>query len=77
MSSDTQLKPCPFCGAKAEYIQTPSRLVPWGAGCSSPGCIAYSGYGMRLFASKDGATAAWNRRADSAGGPPTLPGGQA
>lgn len=60
--SDLQLKPCPFCGGKAEFIRTPARYVPWGAGCSSPDCIAYTGYGMRLFQSKDGATAAWNRR---------------
>jgi len=56
-------EPCPFCGGEAKVIKTPSDVVSWGAGCSNPCCIAYTGYGMKLFSKRHVAVAAWNRRA--------------
>lgn len=63
----TELLPCPFCGGEARVIDdAPSHdHSPWfGIGCASPYCIAFTGYGVKLFDTKAEAIAAWNRRAD-------------
>lgn len=36
---------------------------PYGIGCSNEECVAYVGYGTRLFDTEAEAIAAWNRRA--------------
>lgn len=42
---DKELKPCPFCGGKAEYFEeriyfVPFRNVPWkGVRCTNCGCV--------------------------------------
>ena len=61
-----ELKPCPFCGGEAEYFSRPNTLFMWAhevdhwVSCASDDCLA----DMGLYAEKDRAIAAWNRRAD-------------
>ena len=69
MSELNELKPCPFCGAKAEidtelFGQTQMRYTPF---CTNPKCIAfYLGYKDEgLYTTKKKAAEAWNRRADN------------
>ena len=63
--SDIKLKPCPFCGGKAEVEQiagaTWDKFV---AHCKSSKCIAfYIGYvDEGIYPTKTKAIEAWNRR---------------
>jgi Lar family restriction alleviation protein len=61
------LKPCPFCGSKAEIRKVYGTENEYYVECNSSRgpledrCII-SGVGVRAFNSKDEAIAAWNRR---------------
>lgn len=55
--SEIKLKPCPFCGGKAELFQD---YMGWYV----IECTA-CGNGTLHFANSDGAVNAWNRRADT------------
>lgn len=55
--SGIKLKPCPFCGCKAELFQD---YMGWFV----VEC-AVCGNGTLHFAKSDGAVNAWNRRADT------------
>ena len=52
------LKPCPFCGGKAEIIKTHlfGKTVGYMAGCKNCWCE------LRIYTSKQNAVKAWNRR---------------
>lgn len=54
--SEIKLKPCPFCGGKAEYMR--GDRYKW-VHCTS--CLATTG---NYYTVKDAAQA-WNRRADN------------
>ena len=67
MTMSDELLPCPFCGGEAKLIDdAPNHCrIPWfGIGCASERCIAFTGYGVRLFCTRTEAIAAWNRRYD-------------
>lgn len=57
------LKPCPFCGGKAELmkIDIPEMRIFWRAECRNCGASTWYRLTEREFAEK-----AWNRRADNA-----------
>lgn len=71
--TDIELKPCPFCGSKAEFTGhcqhdsvTPTKFA---VGCSTPYCVAWimdikRGL-VHWSGSRDGAALAWNRRPDA------------
>ena len=65
---ENELKPCPFCGGKAELILCDNGSVPQ-IRCS--GCLALMGWdcksvsslrGQLNFDTKEDAISAWNRR---------------
>ena len=56
-----ELKPCPFCGGKAELIQDETVLSFTRVRCIDADCFA--GYGM-VFPDKEKLIAAWNTRAE-------------
>ena len=53
------LKPCPFCGGKAELLIVPGRIAHWVVKCRK-GCVNTCQY-----ISDHDAVEAWNRRADN------------
>lgn len=56
----TELKPCPFCGGKAEIIFLPEyKYKPYTATCVTGGCKA----AIFPFTTPEEATKRWNRRA--------------
>lgn len=58
------LKPCPFCGETAIYIERVVAYTPTGYGYSVRcGNIPYCGAIQRLFYTKAEAIEAWNHRA--------------
>lgn len=65
MSATDELRFCPFCGSKANVLESwlPDPYVPqYGVGCSNPDCRAYTGYGMKLHRVRQDAIDEWNRR---------------
>lgn len=54
------LKPCPFCGGKAEMIRYPANGKVT-VSCRSSGCMA----NISFCVSKDRAIEAWNRRVNN------------
>ena len=55
-----KLKPCPFCGGKAEILvtqETKPRFFVW-----CPKCECYA---ARVHNTRQGAADAWNRRTDT------------
>lgn len=53
------LKPCPFCGGKAE-IMMDDDWSEWDVSCSNRNCILYEWAGR--FNTREEAIAEWNRR---------------
>lgn len=53
---EIKLKPCPFCGAPAQYKELGGR---WAVECTRH-CVA-----TRIMADKKKVSEAWNRRADN------------
>ena len=64
----SELKDCPFCGCKASFHSDIPQFhgFGYGVGCSNPACVAYSGYGMAVFDTREDAVCAWNMRAKDA-----------
>ena len=60
MSEELKLKPCPFCGGKAEIIYWANGRTT--VSCSVGGCMA----NISFCSSAEVAIKAWNRRADNA-----------
>ena len=56
-----QLKPCPFCGSKAE-IEHKRNLLTWIVQCSNQSCPASYMIGAD-YETEEQAIDAWNRRA--------------
>ena len=54
-----RLKPCPFCGRKAEAARDVSRFR---VGCLNGACLGFIGLSWR-YPTQEKAIAAWNRRA--------------
>lgn len=59
-----ELKPCPFCGSKAE-IEHKRKLMTWIVQCSNYSCPASYMIGND-FETEEQAVEMWNRRADNA-----------
>jgi len=59
--AEIKLKPCPFCGGKAEIIKCLRRgiSITYTVSCGAGGCMANISY----CPSEDAAIKAWNRRA--------------
>ena len=56
----TELKPCPFCGYKAELLKSHScDEIPYFVICSNDKCKASLGYFSKT---KEKAIESWNRR---------------
>ena len=54
-----RLKPCPFCGGRAEIIsRNPLPNTVYAISCRMPGCMAFTGWSRSLVE----AISAWNRR---------------
>ena len=54
-----ELKPCPFCGGKAEIVETYDEVYPYQACCIDCFCQTI------MIKSLDEAKRIWNRRADN------------
>lgn len=54
----SELKPCPFCGEKAELLIVPDRQTKWIVRCRK--CFTNNG----TFLSDHDAVEAWNRRVE-------------
>ncbi len=69
--SEIELKPCPFCGGKAEVMHMDctdhsdgSAWTVWGVWCVDDLNAEYShGHFIDNYETRDEAVAAWNRRA--------------
>ena len=57
--AELKLKPCPFCGGKAEVEYGASGYNVYQIGCQNGECFAYAGWGD----TPEEAAEAWNRRA--------------
>ena len=55
---EIKLKPCPFCGSKAELLIVPGKMTKWAVRCTK--CYANNG----TFVSDHDAVEAWNKRAE-------------
>ena len=62
--SEIKLKPCPFCGGKAETVYAPNDINRWGVQCKSCGCTVEVEEWKGVEDTKENAIKAWNRRAD-------------
>ena len=62
MKTETELKPCPFCGSAAKIIEHPILQHRYIAVCNNSKCkvIPYT----LPYKTPMGAIAAWNRRAE-------------
>lgn len=60
MNEETQLKPCPFCGGRAEMAGHCNGMS-FTAGCANPDCPV--GPVTPYLGDEQEAIAAWNRRA--------------
>lgn len=67
--SEDELKPCPFCGAKAKTMEwdwagdcSRHPNISFGAGCSAIGCIAEVGVDSCWHNTLLIAIEAWNKR---------------
>lgn len=59
--SETVLKPCPFCGGKAEVIFLPEyKYKPYATTCVTGGCMA----AIFPLRTPEEAEEKWNRRAE-------------
>ena len=56
---DLTLKPCPFCGGKASYVEHIFRTLANTYGVKCDSCEAQT---YQFFNSKAAANGAWNRR---------------
>lgn len=68
ISAVCELKPCPFCGGKAEVVKIPEGLNYEGlyvAGCDDDMlCYGNINHFTMIFVCAESAAEAWNRRAD-------------
>lgn len=56
--SKIKLKPCPFCGGKAELLIVPDKMTRWVIRCVKGCCCQFP------HVSDHDAVEEWNRRAD-------------
>lgn len=62
--SEPKLLPCPFCGGEAVLMDdSPAPNLIYGVGCGNTECLAYTGYGLKLYGTEAEAVEAWNTRA--------------
>lgn len=64
MTSNEELKPCPFCGGEAELVEHNGDLIFYSVSCKNENCFA-GAVDVRHFG-KETLVEAWNRRADDA-----------
>jgi hypothetical protein len=57
--TNKDLKPCPFCGSKAEFVNIGEHFY---VSCTKNSCAAYTDGGMRM---PERAAKRWNRRVPS------------
>ena len=65
--SQNQLKPCPFCGGRAKYVDLgiPSEFADWGVECTRCGVVMIAPAAEEgNVTTKKESMAAWNRRAE-------------
>ncbi len=62
---DLTLKPCPFCGRKASYVEHIFGTAFYTHGVKCDSCEAQT---YQFYNSKAAANGAWNRRNDNARG---------
>lgn len=60
--SETELKPCPFCGGEAMNVEwvTLDDERGWAVACKTPECLMNQG--ARMFRTKAESSETWNRR---------------
>lgn len=61
--SNTELKPCPFCGGKAKTAYAINDYNRWGVYCKECGCTVDVEDWKGVEDTEENAIAAWNRRA--------------
>ena len=61
-SFERTLKPCPFCGGKAEMGKLTECL--WIVGCNTLMCLGNINHASMYFVDAESAVETWNRRAN-------------